>query len=440
MNGRAIFFDRMKACFDEEYPAFTAALKRKANKSIYLNLLKAPLDKILALIDFKHERSAYNPLTYYYEIEGIGKSALYDLGLIYPQEVSASVPAYVLNPQRDSLIVDMCAAPGGKCINLANITQDEALIIANEVDYKRAQSLITNIERLGIGNILITNKNGAELAADLEGQADYVLLDAPCSGEGMIRKNPAILATYSQANINSLAKRQAFLLDCAYQILKEGGELVYSTCTFAIEENEQQVAAFLKRHRDVTLLPLDVRYARRGLAYPGLDSAALVRLTPLENCEGQFIAHFKKGGERPSFKLREIKEVSNPLVESFIQKEFNLNNYYLYEDKGHFSLTFKALPDLKRHVLRTGIDLGVIRKGIFFPAHALYRANKTARAAKHVLAITEKEYFSVIAGESIYRDIDDGYYLLSYQGFPLAFTKAVKGELKNKYPHGLRRR
>lgn len=436
---QACFYKRMEEYLGDEFPRFKELMALPHHQSIFLNTLKGPKQFLLREVDFEIEPSDYNPFNYYMKHDSIGKTYQNDLGLFYPQEMSASIPAQVLNPKKGSLVVDMCSAPGGKSINLANILEDDGLLISNEYEYKRATILVSNLERMGISNVIVTNKNGNDLAKCLKGMADYVLLDAPCSGEGMIRKQPSILEEYSLANIELCHHRSLELIENAYDILKQGGEMVYSTCTYAIEENEAVIYEFLKKHPDMELLDIDHSYPRRGLAYEDLDSSKMVRFTPLDKTEGQFIAKLKKHGESESIKFKYKKTISSKIIEKFIKDQLDLDEYYIYEQNDKYYLALQALPDLGRNVLRYGIALGEIRKNNFFPEHHFYRSNILNQHMLHIIDINDEEYAKLISGNSIFRDVPNGYYALTYKHYPLSFTKVSNGECKNKYPKGLRR-
>ena len=433
MENETLFFDRMKNIFKDEFDQFKVNLNEVHQPAFFLNELKADKNDILDMIDFEYRVSDYSSRSYYHNIDYIGKTIVNELGLIYPQEMSASIPAQVLNPGEKTIIVDMCSAPGGKTINLANISKDNALLISNEYEYKRAMILVSNIERMGISNIIVTNKSGDELAKNLFNTADYVLLDAPCSGEGMIRKNRSILEEYTLANVELCARRQNDLIENAYDILKCGGYLVYSTCTYSKEENEDVINAFLKRHDDMEVLMIDEKYPRRGI---GNDKC--VRFSVLEHTEGQFIALLKKKGDNLPSNITYRKTIKNKLVEAFIRDQLDLDDYYLYEQNGFFYLSLVPLIEMNRNVLRYGIFIGEIKKNIFHPAHHLYRSNKLRKHFKKVIDLNHEEYINYLKGLSVYKEADNGYHLLTYKGYAFSYTKVSNNELKNKYPKGLR--
>jgi len=183
-----------------------------------------------------------------------------------------------------------------------------------------------------------------QLGEQLEGTADIVILDAPCSGEGMIRKYPEIVETYSLENIRKLSELQKELLEDAYRILKRGGRLVYSTCTYAFEEDERQIADFLTAHPDMSLLPMKQRGSSR------LEGT--VKLSPLDGTEGQFYCLMKKDGKQDTKHIKELKTVQNRLVEDFIRDNLDLDEYFLYSLRDQFYLSLRSMPDLKKNVIR----------------------------------------------------------------------------------------
>ena len=423
MKDKTLFYNRMQDIYKDEYDEFLKALEDKPISSFYINSLKDSKENILHEIGFKYKEGRYNPDSYYYEDVQIGKTIANDLGLIYPQEMSASIPSLILNPKENSCIVDMCSAPGGKSINLACISKDSGILISNEYEYKRAMILTSNLERMGISNVIVTNKNGDDLAVSLMGVADYVLLDAPCSGEGMIRKNHEIIDNYSMDNIELCSLRQKQLIENAYDILKEGGYLVYSTCTYAKEENEDIVHDFLKRHEDMELMTIDNRFIRRGINDPNM-----VRFTVLDGTEGQFVSLMRKNSAGFSKKMTYKKPVRNKIIEEFIKENLCLDEY----------MSLKPLWDLGKNVLRYGIYIGEIKKNIFYPSHNLFRSNALRNCFKKVIELNDEEYLKYRSGLNLYHEDANGYYLLTYHGYAFAYTKATKGDLKNKYPKGLR--
>ncbi|MBR4484961.1 MAG: RsmF rRNA methyltransferase first C-terminal domain-containing protein [Erysipelotrichaceae bacterium] len=426
-----VFEKRIKEYFGDKSDLFMSCMKEPCTQAFFINEAKADPETIFSLIDFPYSESKLSKESYYHNHDNIGKSKAYELGLIYPQEIAASLTSKYVDPTGIHLIVDMCAAPGGKSINILNRVKNDVLLISNDVSHNRASILSSNLERLGFDNVIVTNKKCEDLARQVADQADLVILDAPCSGEGMIRKYPEILDTYSIANIESLAKTQSQLLEEAYQMLKQGGQLVYSTCTFAFEEDEDQITSFLEKHNDMKLVPIE------------MDSVSklkgTVKLSFLDHTEGQFFALLKKDGEGSSSHLKEMKTVKDKIVEDFIQENLLLDHYYLYKNNEHYYLSLKPMPDMKGNVLRYGIYLGDLIKKRFEPSHHLYRAISLKGKYRYTYDLDGQQYDDFISGKEIKANLDDHYYQLTYKGIALGYGKCAKGTIKNKYPKGLRR-
>lgn len=432
IKNRDTFIQNAKTYFGEKTEEFLDLLNEDCKPAFFLNEKKADRETILSLIDFKYEPSPLTDKSYLFLDDSIGKSKAYDLGLIYPQDIESSLPATFVDTKNIKYAIDLCAAPGGKSINILNRLSDDALLISNDINYKRASILNSNLERLGLDNTIITSLNPEYFKDYFKNHFDLVILDVPCSGEGMIRKYPEILNEYSNANINSLALIQKNLLNIAYELLNENGQIIYSTCTYSFKEDEDQINSFINEHEDIELIKL-----------PKLDEISklegTIKLSPLNNTEGQFMALLKKrGGERfNSYKFK--KTAKNKTVEDFIKNNLDIKDYYLYNNNEHYYLSFLPLLKIDNNVLSNGIYLGELDRNIFKPAHSLYRTNSLKNKYKYIYELNDLEYEDFISGKELKINLDDNYYLLTYKNLSLGFGKSVKGVLKNKYPKGLRR-
>ncbi len=426
-----LFLQRVKEYFKDDADAYLQSLNKPCTQAFFLNTEKASREEILSLIDFPYEGSVFTKDSFYHHNDNIGKSRAYELGLIYPQEIAASLTSAFVNTEDVNLIIDLCAAPGGKTINILNRVRGNAICICNDVSHSRALTLSSNLERLGLDRVVVTNKKCEDLADQLEEKADIVILDAPCSGEGMIRKYPEILDTYSLKNIENLAQIQSDLLEQAYRILKQGGQLIYSTCTYAFEEDEDQIISFLSRHEDMKLCEINM---------PSFSKLkGTVKLCPLNDTEGQFFAMLEKDGAKEKTSLSFMKSTRDKTVEDFIRENLILNEYELYQYNGHFYLSLKKLPDLKNGILKCGIYLGDVVKKRFEPAHDLYRANSLKGKFRYTYDLNDDEYLTFISGNQLKADLEDHYYQITYRGHSLGYGKSGSGYIKNKYPKGLRR-
>ena len=242
------FLNRMKDQLGAQYPDYIASLERPRAVAIRFNPLKGEIPAL----PFVKEPVPWEPMGYYYDPESRpGLHPFHEAGVYYLQEASAMAPVFLLNPQPGEKICDLCAAPGGKSTQIAGKMAGEGFLLCNEFNPKRAKILSRNIERMGISNALVTNEHPQKLADRLPDFFDRVLIDAPCSGEGMFRKEEAAVTDWSPEAVTACAQRQREILHSGAQLVRPGGRLVYSTCTFAPEENEETVAAFLESHPDV---------------------------------------------------------------------------------------------------------------------------------------------------------------------------------------------
>ena len=426
-----LFVKRAEEYFADESQSFLKLLAEKPTQGFFLNTRKAGKDEIDDLLDFEYHRSQLTDDSYYHNEENIGKSIAYELGLIYPQEIAASLTTKFIDRKDVKIVVDMCAAPGGKTINVLNRLDPDVLCISNDVKHDRSLVLSSNLERCGLDNVIVTSKDTAKLADELQEKADIVILDAPCSGEGMIRKYPEILEDYSLKNIDSLARLQSELLQDAYKLLAPGGQLIYSTCTYAFEEDEDQISSFLEKNSDMSLIPIDLPSSSK---LPGT-----VKLSPLNDTEGQFFALMRKKGIKNDMNLRYLKPVKDRTVEDFLQENLILDEYYLYKNNDRYYLSLMPLIDLKNNVLKYGINIGEIRNRRFEPNHNLYRANSLRGLYRYRYDLNEEEYTRFISGNEFRVDLSNNYYLITYKGHSLGFGKCSGGIMKNKYPKGLRR-
>ena len=353
------------------------------------------------------------------------------------------VPAECLKAQPGDIILDLCAAPGGKSTQIAAAMKGEGILICNEIHPARAKILSENIERMGIKNALVLNETPEQLAEHFPVCFDKIMVDAPCSGEGMFRKNEEAGNEWSLDNVKLCADRQDGILDCAYEMLRPGGRMVYSTCTFAPEEDEGSVHRFLERHPDCQIA--------EGIDSEGFihDKEGCIRLFPHKiEGEGHFVCLVKKQGDRDNranYGDYPVKRAKLPdSVTEFLSHtthEFHPERFEISGDKLYYiPESFPTVRGLR--ILRCGLYVGEIKKNRFEPSQSL------------AMALTKKEFdncldlpaddakvIKYLKGETI--DFDDasvknGYVLVCVDGYPLGFGKANQGVLKNKYLPGWR--
>lgn len=356
------------------------------------------------------------PHAYYYdkEIDDLGKHELHDFGAFYLQDPSAMIPASLLPVTNSDLVLDMCAAPGGKTIQVSRTMNNEGIIIANDISAARAKELSRNVERMGRKNIIVTNNNFEKFVPNLQNTFDAILLDAPCSGSGMGRKIPAILDEWSLAKVQKFASLQQVMIVNAYKYLKPGGTLIYSTCSFSPEENEE-IISHLLANTDAELISVPTI---NGEYRPQNRPETLYLLPSLFKGEGQFIAMIKKTGEK------------------IITFSKQTSTKFVYRDITYLLPTNYAIPALF-YLVRPGLELGRQERYGFVPSHHYARASTSDES----YALTNEEKNRYLSGETLQvrGDLPNGYHVVSYQGFAIGLVKNVNGVLKNHYPKGLRR-
>ena len=424
------FLVRMQAQLGEEYPQFLESLERPRAVALRFN----PLKGAVAHPEFVGKPVPWEPLGYYYDPQSRpGLHPYHEAGVYYLQEASAMAPVALLAPQPGERICDLCAAPGGKSTQIAGRLKGEGFLLCNEYSPKRAKILSRNIERLGIGNALVTNETPENLAKRLPGFFHRVLIDAPCSGEGMFRKEEAAVTDWSQDTVEMCARRQADILDAGARLVCPGGRLVYSTCTFAPEENEQAVERFLRDHPD---------FYPEAVEAPWFTPAGVgaFRLWPHKLLgEGHFAAVLRRRGEEDVPSVPQSREALPKQWQDFARE----NHITLPQGKPILfgqSLYWSPLemPDLKGlRVLRPGLELGTVKKDRFEPAHGLAL---WLHDSANCLDLTwdSPDLAKYLHGDVIPCD-KKGWCLVRVDGCSIGWGKGDKIMLKNHYPKGLRR-
>ncbi len=424
------FLNRMMTQLGPEYPAFLEALERPRAVALRLNPGKQP-EK---LPDFVGDPVPWEPLGYYYDPQARpGLHPFHEAGVYYLQEASAMAPVALLDPQPGERICDLCAAPGGKSTQIAGRLRGQGFLLCNEINPKRAKILARNIERMGVANALVTNEHPKRLADRFPGWFDRVLIDAPCSGEGMFRKEEAAVTDWSPETVQMCARRQGEILHSGAQMVRPGGRLVYSTCTFAPEEDEMAVEAFLESHPEFTLEAVEAPWFESKT--PGM-----YRMWPHKLLgEGHFAAVLRKAGE-------DQEEIST-LAREKLPKEWSA----FARDLGIQLPPGKALifgqslywapaelPDLRRlKVLRPGLELGTVKKDRFEPAHALALwLDDCARTVD--MEPDSDDLIAYLHGDVVPSD-RKGWCLIRVGGCAIGWAKGDGNVLKNHYPKGLRR-
>ncbi len=424
------FLERIKHQLGEEYPAFLKSLERPRAVALRFNPLKGQRPQL----NFTEKQVPWEPNGYYYdEAARPGLHPYHEAGVYYLQEASAMAPVALLDPQPGERVCDLCAAPGGKTTQIAGRMAGEGFLLCNEINPKRAKILSRNVERLGVSNALVTNEHPQNLAKRYPGYFDRVLIDAPCSGEGMFRKEEAAVTDWSQETVEMCARRQAEILDSGACLVRPGGRLVYSTCTFAPEENEQAVGQFLQRNPEFEPDTADAPWFT-----PGANCS--FRLWPHKLMgEGHFAAVLRRKGQQEA---EQIHSAHQKLPQEW--KEFS-ESIGIRLPEGRlvsFAQTLfwapDDMPDIGGiRVMRPGLELGEVKKGRFVPAHALALWLNDAKNTCD-LQLDSRELQAYMHGETIPWS-GSGWCLVKVDGYSIGWGKGDGKVLKNHYPKGLRR-
>jgi len=424
------FLNRMENQLGADFPAFLESLERPRAVALRFNPLKGDAPAM----PFVGDPVPWEKMGFYYDPEARpGLHPYHEAGVYYLQEASAMSAVALLDPQPGERVCDLCAAPGGKTTQIAGKMAGEGFLLCNEINPKRAKVLSRNIERMGVANALVTNEHPAHLAEKYADFFDRVLIDAPCSGEGMFRKEEAAVTDWSQETVEMCARRQAEILHSGAKLVAPGGRLVYSTCTFAPEENEQAIENFLKNHPEFALEDVDAPWFTRV-------GTGMFRLWPHKLLgEGHFVAVLRKtggedtdipaekGGKLPKEWTAFAKELGISLPAGKVIA-FGQSLFWAPEE----------MPEIKGvRVLRPGLELGELKKDRFEPAHALALWLKDAENTLS-LSPDSAQMAAYIRGETVPCE-GRGWILVKAGDFAIGWGKADGKVLKNHYPKGLRR-
>lgn len=441
-----IFLKNMEGLLGDEYSEYRAALCKPYYRGLRVNPLKTDAHTLQKLLEIELQPAPFCSDGYYipFETTGLGAHPLHHAGAFYMQEPSAGCTAAILGAEPGDKVLDLCAAPGGKSTQIASALQGSGLLWSNEIIKGRANILLSNIERMGIKNAVVSNCHPDILCEKLQGFFDKVLVDAPCSGEGMFRKDSRAVEEWSPEHVHACSLRQKSILNSAAKALRPGGVLVYSTCTFSKEENEEVITAFLNENRNFELQDAGVDFGR-----PALTLAR--RILPMDGGEGHFAARMvkKDGGtatvqpycyDSPfSGKDKPLEEIVLSFYnELFIEQPFG-NRFAISGDK--LLLLPDGLPALSGlHVLRAGVLFGEIKKNRVEPGHAVFMAAKPYECRNATeLSLHGEEITRFLRGEEIPAENGiKGYTAVCVGGLTTGFGKCSGGVLKNKYPKGLR--
>lgn len=432
------YTEKMKSLLGGEYEEYLASFAEERYYGLRANTLKISAEKLQGKGIFMLTNVPWCPTGFYYAgEERPAKHPYYHAGLYYLQEPSAMSPAAVLPIEEGDRVLDLCAAPGGKTTQLAARLNGRGLLIANDISAGRAKTLLKNVELAGIRNAVVMSEPPEKIAAKLPLFFDKILVDAPCSGEGMFRKEPDMVKSWDREMLAFCRTEQAKILESCASMLKAGGMLLYSTCTFSPEENEKSIGDFLEHHAEFHLVPIP----KENGFVPGLPPyEACARLYPHHlQGEGHFLALLQKGesGIAEEVSLEEGKWTKQ--MEPFaafaedVLTELPHGIYKMYGD-GLYLLP-EGTPKMdKLRVLRTGWLLGTLKKERFEPSQAFAMGLKKEEVKDTVdFPLEDERVIRYLKGETVEAEGKDGWTLVCVDGFPLGWAKMQKGRLKNKY-------
>ena len=462
------FVMRMRQLLGSECDAFFASYEKERALGLRVNTMKVPAE---VFARENQETFSLRPVSwcregFYYEQESRpGRHPYHEAGVYYIQEPSAMAVVSLLDPKPGERVLDLCAAPGGKTTHIASRLNGKGLLVSNEIHPARAKILSQNVERMGIGNAIVTNEDSGSLAEFFPEFFDCMVVDAPCSGEGMFRKDEQARNEWSEANVRLCAERQQEILDNAAKMLKPGGIMLYSTCTFAPEEDEDGIAAFLERHPEFSVVCLEKDEVPEGLSSghpewsrghnPELQNT--FRIWPHKSeGEGHYLALLRKNGTWTAEDGRKRKQpkywndkAGRSYVEEFLKKSLTASDHDALEEGMDRLILFgdqlyqlpEGTPALDRlRVLRPGLHLGAFKTKRFEPAHALSHFLKPEQAVSVCrLEPEDPQVLDYLKGNTVKGEAGlSGWTLVCIGDYPLGWGKAVSGTVKNHYPKGLR--
>jgi 16S rRNA C967 or C1407 C5-methylase (RsmB/RsmF family)/NOL1/NOP2/fmu family ribosome biogenesis protein len=410
------------------------SLKGDRTRCILLNKNKVDVDKFI----LDHPKIRRHPLVegaFFYDENDyqFGKSYLFDNGAYYIIDASSLLTTSFLKLDRGDRVLDMCAAPGGKTITLAMRDKDIE-ILANDISHKRALTMSSNIEKLGFGNITITSVNPLLLEKRFAESFDVVILDAPCSSSAMFRKSSIALKERSYEKVLSSQREQFKLMSIAHSLVKKGGTIIYSTCSFSKEEDEDVISYALDKFSDIHLEKLpESKYF-----YKNPEMNDTIHLFPnMFECEGQFIAYLKKDGSKNESKIKRKRyaDRSNFIEEYKLSNEFS--DFRRIDDR--FYATNSSLDLAHLPIIRDGLEVSYMHGKVEYPSFNL--AHSIDAFFPNVIELNEDEAKKYLSRQEIKKDVDllDGFILVKYRGLALGFVKKSANSLKNLYPKGLRK-
>ena len=444
------FRERMKSLLGNEYEDFIKSYDEKPVRAFRVNTDKISLEDFEKLNIFSTEKIPYVENGFYFDYDGIGNHPYHHAGMIYIQEPAAMVPVESIEIEKDWKVLDLCAAPGGKSSQIKNKLGENGVLVSNEIVPSRCKILTGNVERMGFKNVITTCASPQKLAKEFSQTFNMIMVDAPCSGEGMFRKEEIAIDEWSPENVKMCAERQAEILDCAASMVKVGGYIVYSTCTFSLEENEMMVDAFLQKYPDFELAPVTEKVRKNTADGIKFDGCKCENIHYTRRCyphktkgEGQFVAVLRctySPIDSEHFYLSVGEQKLDKTLTDFLDDtlvSYDKNSVQIYNGKAVYYST--ELPPPMKLAFTYGVTIGEIRKNYVQPHHQFFMAMGKDFKRKIELTADCDEIKKYLHGEEISTDCPNGWAVVMVEGCAVGGVKVSNGRAKNHYPKGLRR-
>lgn len=441
------YADRMKRILKDGYDAYLSSFSSKAQRAFHINTVKISEERFLSLSPFGQKKADGRENCYLFDYDGIGRHPYHHAGMLYIQEPAAMFPAEGVDIKPDWTVLDMCAAPGGKSSQALERLGENGRLISNEIVPSRCKMLTGNFERLGFKNASALCAAPKDVAARFGAVFDLVVCDAPCSGEGMFRKNENAVSEWSEKNVALCAERQRSILCEAVKCVKPGGHLLYSTCTFSEEENEENVLWLLERFPQLELVPF--KESVTAFTAPGTDKAGakaglMRRFYPHLSCgEGQFAALLRNTDDAPVKPprlgaLRKPNRAEAELINGFLSPmldDYDPDCFRINKDKLVYAVPGLYAPPGLAYM--TGVTAGSFKNGRIEPHHQFFSAFGAQMKNKAELSLEDERIKRYLRGESFEYRGEKGWCAVLVDGCTVGGGKIVNGYLKNAYPRGL---
>ncbi len=442
------FENRMRTLLGDEFEDYKMSLELPPVRAFRVNTNKISLKNFEKINVFSNDKIPYVENGFYFDFDGIGNHPYHHAGMFYVQEPAAMAPAECICINENWTVLDLCAAPGGKSSQIRNKLGEKGILVSNEIVPSRCKILTGNMERMGFKNTVTTCMHPQKIAKEFPNTFDMIMVDAPCSGEGMFRKEKIAIDEWTPENVTMCAQRQSEILDCAVKMLKNGGYIVYATCTFSLEENEMMIDSFLQKYPQFEIVPVNECVRENTADGICFDGCKCENISYARRCyphktrgEGQFMAVLHstlendyRGYAQPSRAEKIDKVVTDFLDDTLVS--YDKSNVLMYNGNPvYFTPDF---PVKKGVAFACGVTIGEIRKSYIQPHHQFFMAMGTDFKRKINLSADSDEIKKYLHGEEFETNCPNGWAVVMVEGCTVGGVKVSNGKGKNHYPKGLR--